>query len=861
MKGIASHGAFNLEQLEVYVDVKLASTDPNKKMNVGVVPSKVVNDNSPDKDNMGPIWKYIDRNVQNSNKLILVGSPGSGKTTVLKQIVLAFCKFRSKYNLPSKIPILLFLRSHVPDILNKPEVSLISLIRSSMSKGEFQCKEQWFERKLKAGQCVILLDGVDEIGDLDARKKVVSWIEKTISTYSKNHFIVTSRPHGVANSTITGTEILQIQPLDVGQIENFIHNWYLATEKRLSQSDDAGVRMIAKEGAQDLLSRIQNTDSLHPLAQNGLLLTMIATLHRFDAQLPGRRVELYEQIFQVFFRRRDLLGGNLLTPDQTRSVLMPLASYMMERRLREISLYEAASIIQKDLTEVIGENIRPDEFLRSIQEESGLLLEVAQGVYSFASLTFQEYLTSAYYVIKQNTEKLVSEIQQDWWWETIRLFCAQSDGTRIIEACLAEEPIRLNQLELAISCLEEALRVEVDVRARLNEIIRQGVDNPDPKWRNVIATALLLKRLRFMDRIDARRLIDNSLVTNVEYQIFLDQKPDKENCYPDHWAESRFPDGTALDPVTGVRISDVQKFTKWLVPQDIWRYQFRIPDAREISIFKCETNNNQYWLLSGDKYQTNEAKSDISTRYKEYLIQQLVDDTEVLASIRAAVQREKNTKPISELLAGGAPIDGRVEGHSLRSSFDMTGEIRAIEVQKGEQERLKQWGYLQRFRKYFTRINKDFDHFLDSLSLVSIIKREQVQSFDWIPAIPYPPDYGIDLEKEILKFNNQYPPSWIRSLLGRNLEIVIQTYSQISDLLLNRSWPQLLEGKEERGEIYLFVRLMIRICLLSMALAGKSRHPSFSRDIANLYLLYCILERRIAGKDKAVEGIRLVKFS
>ena len=117
--------------------------------------------------------------------------------------------------------------------------------------------------------------------------------------------------------------------------------------------------MVAKEGAQDLLSRIQNTESLQPLAQNGLLLTMIATLHRFDAQLPGRRVELYEQIFQVFFRRRDLLGANLLTPEQSKSVLMPLASYMIRKELREISLEEADGIIQKDLAEVIGETIQP----------------------------------------------------------------------------------------------------------------------------------------------------------------------------------------------------------------------------------------------------------------------------------------------------------------------------------------------------------------------------------------------------------------------------------------------------------------------------------------------------------------------
>jgi len=856
MKGIASHGAFNLEQSEVYVDVNFTSETPNK-LSGGVIPPTNTTGSSSAQENARLIWQHIDKEVKTSSKLILVGSPGSGKTTVLKQIVLGFCKFRAKYNLPSKIPVLLSLRSHVPEIVDNPNVRLTRLIRDNMSKGELKCKEKWFERKLRRGDCVILLDGLDEIGDLDYRKKVIAWIEKTFTLYPKNHFVVTSRPHGIANGTIVGAEILQMLPLDVDQIERFIHNWYFATERRLSQSDDAGVKMIAKDGAQDLLSRIQNTESLHPLAQNGLLLTMIATLHRFDAQLPGRRVELYEQIFQVFFRRRDLLGASLLTPEQSKSVLMPLASYMMEKRLREISLEEAASFIQKDLAEVIGENIQPVEFLRFIQEQSGLLLEVSQGLYSFASLTFQEYLASAYYSERQHVEKLVWEIQNDWWWEVIRLFCAQSDGTRIIEACLVEEPIRLSQLELAISCLEEALRVEVGVRARLNEIIRQGVDNPDPKWRNVIASALLYKRLRFMDRIDARRLIDNSLVTNVEYQIFLDHESSKGNFCPDHWTEGRFPSGKALDPVTGVRISDVQRFTKWLVPQDIWRYQFRVPEEREVKTFKCNTDGNQYWLFDGENYRTNEAKSDISTRYKEIVIQHMLDDSDVFTSIRAASQREKTTKPTSELLADARPLEGR----TIRSSFDITGEIRAFEVQRGEMDRLREWNFLQKFRRYSGRLNVNFDQFLEAVSIVNVKSKEQVQNFDWVPAIPYPPEYGFDIEKEILGFDKQYTETQIRPMLGKSLDIVIYVHKLVSGMLLDRSWHQLVVALEDRGEIYTFVRSMARVSLLAMGFAGKTKYPSFSRDIANLYLMYCLLERRIAGKEKTVEGIRLVKFS
>ena len=63
-----------------------------------------------------------------------------------------------------------------------------------------------------------------------------------------------------------------------------------------------------------------------------------------------------------------------------------------------------------------------------------------------------------------------------------------------------------------------------------------------------------------------------------------------------------------------------------MVPQDIWRYQFRVPEEREIAVAKCDTNGNQYWMFDGEKHKTNEAKADVSPHYKEIIIQQMMDD-------------------------------------------------------------------------------------------------------------------------------------------------------------------------------------------------------------------------------------------
>src|SRR5271157_4925959 len=93
---------------------------------------------------------------------------------------------------------------------------------------------------------------------------------------------------------------------------------------------------------------------LAELAINPLLLTMIANVHRYRSSLPGRRVELYMEICEVFLgkrqqaRRIDLE----LTPAQSKRVLQPLAFYMMQTERREIVLADAARIIEEPLAQV-----------------------------------------------------------------------------------------------------------------------------------------------------------------------------------------------------------------------------------------------------------------------------------------------------------------------------------------------------------------------------------------------------------------------------------------------------------------------------------------------------------------------------
>ena len=169
---------------------------------------------------------------------------------------------------------------------------------------------------------------------------------------------------------------------------------------------------------------------------------MITMVHRYRGALPGSRVELYREICEVLFGRWRQAKGiqEKITADQKRTVLMPLAAEMMERNLREIDADDGADGDPKTAQARWSQSARLKNFLSELQASSGLFLERDPGRWGFAHLTFQEYLTAAYWLAEKHTPKNWGQmVEESWWHETLRLYSAQGDATPILQACLDQE--------------------------------------------------------------------------------------------------------------------------------------------------------------------------------------------------------------------------------------------------------------------------------------------------------------------------------------------------------------------------------------------------------------------------------------
>jgi hypothetical protein len=121
------------------------------------------------------------------------------------------------------------------------------------------------------------------------------------------------------------------------------------------------------------------------------------------------------------------------------------------------------------------------------------------------------------------------------------------------------------------------------MRARLETLLHQGVEDGDAERQRVIARALLAWRIRRMVHLSDEIYVDTSLITCAEYQTFLDdQRARGQYLQPDHWTAYHFPLGQGNAPVLGVRPSDVAAFCAWVTECEPGPWLYRPPEVGEL---------------------------------------------------------------------------------------------------------------------------------------------------------------------------------------------------------------------------------------------------------------------------------------
>lgn len=578
VRGLSLLNAYTLDLTQVFVDLRIAAT--------GLGPSGLLRalPDTPAGTSLWDFLRYQQRSDRSRKALTIVGPPGSGKTTLLQHVALIFARNRQgAHRLRSMLPILLFIRDHSSEI-SKSDPTLGALVESQFARAYWTLKPPrgWFERQLIRRRTVVLLDGLDEVADLETRQVISAWIDRQIANYPSARFLITARPQGYRDAPLRRADVLEVLPFKPAQVERFVRQWYAANALMASggRRTSADVRR-AQNDAADLLRRLAATPALESMTVNPLLLTMITMVHKFRGALPGSRVELYDEICEVLLGRWRQAKGidDSLKAEQKRLALQPLAAMMMAHRIREVSTDEAVRIMTPVLDRLgVDANAK---FLNYIQEVSGLLQEKEAGVWSFAHLTFQEFLASAHWLKAGPPGSWLDYVRDSWWHETIRLYAAKGDASDVVRACLADGGV--GAFILASECLDEAAEMDREVRNQALQWLDTTLATGSDERRWIAAEVKLRRRIKNFQRVSGTdySFIDPEYLTNAEYEYFVNHRSQRV-LPPHHWVGRYAREDARRLPVEGVTDEDLRAFVAFVQDLDVGLSTYRLPQRIEV---------------------------------------------------------------------------------------------------------------------------------------------------------------------------------------------------------------------------------------------------------------------------------------
>lgn len=406
--------------------------------------------------------------LQRCSGLVILGDPGSGKTTFLKYLALRLAQGEgSALGLDTRLPVLVPLSDYAA-ALGKSDVRLDDFIASRFYDmgGDLPFSEV-LDAALISGETLFLLDGLDEVKDLGLRNTVV---ERVIDFYTLhrrkgNKFVITSRVVGyqAVRPTADGLVECTLVDFDDDEIAAFVERWTVALERQAQGATPIAAADATRE-RRELLDAIHRNPSVHRLAANPLLLTILALMKRQGVTLPERRVELYDQYVTTLLSTWNRARGLGRSPShdldvvQTTRVLAPLALWMHEVN-PGVGLVKREDLHRK-LVALYAESGEPQtdraarQFLDDVREYAGLLLERGPEEYGFIHLTFEEYLAAVGIVLagqgdwRSIFERLVRHVGDPAWRE-VALLAVGYLGIRqqlpkvagdVVEALAAEQP-------------------------------------------------------------------------------------------------------------------------------------------------------------------------------------------------------------------------------------------------------------------------------------------------------------------------------------------------------------------------------------------------------------------------------------
>lgn len=396
--------------------------------------------------------------IAESYRLVLLGEPGSGKSTGLRYLALTLAEagVDSSVNLANRltgwkhlgdhgrvVPILLPLLPLARRLAAQPGRAagaddLWNYIADHLeANGRHAGLAAAIHDELEQGHILLLLDGLDEVAGADSRRQVVDAVRAFAEQYTHCRMVVACRVRAYEGDQNVRWRLPRwptatLADWSIGQMEFFVAAWYAA-----AATASALVTEVRDARIQALQRAILARADLQRLGIRPLLLTIMALVHLNDGRLPEDRVTLYSRCIDILLAQWEVRGKDETVYGTLMEFIdMPEATVRSLRTVLEEAAFvahEASSsgnlgrLGRATLRELVADDLRQrghsapwsaaERFLEYTDVRAGLLQASEAGdSYVFPHQTFQEYLAGVKLVSGIGVVERIMERRHDDRW-------------------------------------------------------------------------------------------------------------------------------------------------------------------------------------------------------------------------------------------------------------------------------------------------------------------------------------------------------------------------------------------------------------------------------------------------------------